>query len=181
MTENAVLQLLSSPIGLGLYGLVMFLEGTGLPGIPYEAFFLAAGVLIAAGRLALFPLLVLATVTNTVGTLVGYYLGAWGGRLLLKRYGPFLGVRAADVARVEEWYARWGGLTLIISRIIGLTRTPAILLAGIARMDLKAYLFFSTLTSLGWCTAQQLLYLYLGRAAARFLSPRVLSLVTLGG
>lgn len=181
MTENGLLKLLSSPAGLGMYGLIMFLEGTGLPGIPYEAFFLAAGVLIASGHLALVPLLILATVTNTAGTLVGYALGFWGGRPLLKRYGPLIGVRPEDIARVEKWYARWGGITIVISRIIGLTRTPAILLAGIAHMNLSAYLFFSALTSLGWCTAQQLIYLYLGRTAAHFLSPRVLGLVTLLG
>lgn len=181
MKENGVLELLAAPAGIGMYALMLFLEGTGLPGIPYEAFFLAAGVLIGAGRLALVPLLALATLANTLGTLAGYAAGRFGGRPLLERYGPFLGVRPGAVARVENWYARWGGAAIIISRIIGLTRTPAILLAGIARMDLKVYLFYSVLTSLGWCTAQQLVYLYLGQTAARFLSPRVLELVTLGG
>lgn len=84
-----------------MYGLIMFLEGTGLPGIPYEAFFLAAGVLIASGHLALVPLLILATVTNTAGTLVGYALGFWGGRPLLERYGP-----------LNSFTFTWGGRPL---------------------------------------------------------------------
>jgi membrane-associated protein len=137
-------------------------EGTGLPG-PVELLFLTAGVMVARGRLDFWLVWLTAAVGNTVGNLFGYALGYYGGRSFVRRFGPYVGVEAAHLRLIGRWFRRYGGVTLVISRLIGVTRTPAILGAGVGGMPMVAYVGFSFLADLLW----SLLWTYVGTFAGR--------------
>jgi membrane protein DedA with SNARE-associated domain len=95
----------------------------------------------------------LATVGSLLGAIVGYYIGAWGGRPLLDRYGRYVGIGADDLDRAERWFVRWGAWAVFGGRMVPLVRTFVSYPAGIARMPMGRFVLFSTLGSLPWNAA----------------------------
>lgn len=97
--------------------------------------------------------ILLATAGSLVGALVGYYIGAWGGRPLLDRYGRYVGIGESDLDRAERWFERWGSTAVFLGRMVPLVRTFVSYPAGISRMSLGRFVVFSTLGSLPWNAA----------------------------
>lgn len=95
----------------------------------------------------------LATVGSVAGALVGYAIGAWGGRPVLDRYGRYVGIGAEDLDRADRWFDRWGSWAVFLGRMVPLVRTFVSYPAGISRMHLGRFLLFSTLGSLPWNAA----------------------------
>ena len=83
---------------------------------------------------------------NLLGSLAAYWLGAWGGRPLLERYGRYLLITQRDLERADKWFARYGGWAVLLSRILPVVRTFISFPAGVVKMPL---LKFSVLTFLG--------------------------------
>jgi membrane protein DedA with SNARE-associated domain len=96
---------------------------------------------------------VLATAGSLVGAVVGYYIGAWGGRPLLDRYGRYVGIGAEDLDRADRWFARWGSWAVFFGRMVPLVRTFVSYPAGISQMPMGRFLVFSALGSLPWNAA----------------------------
>ncbi len=94
-----------------------------------------------------------ATIGSLVGALVGYAIGAWGGRPLLDRFGRYVGIGADDLDRADRWFQRWGNWAVFLGRMVPLVRTFVSYPAGIARMPIGPFIVFSTLGSLIWNAA----------------------------
>jgi membrane protein DedA with SNARE-associated domain len=94
-----------------------------------------------------------ATLGSLVGALVGYAIGAWGGRPLLDRFGRYVGIGAEDLDRADEWFRRWGAWAVFLGRMVPLVRTFVSYPAGIARMPIGPFILFSTIGSLIWNAA----------------------------
>jgi membrane protein DedA with SNARE-associated domain len=94
-----------------------------------------------------------ATAGSLVGALVGYAIGAWGGRPLLDRWGRYVGIGTEDLDRADAWFVRWGSWAVFLGRMVPLVRTFVSYPAGIARMPLGKFIVFSTLGSLIWNVA----------------------------
>jgi len=92
----------------------------------------------------------LATAGSLAGAVVGYYIGAWGGRPLLDRYGRYVGIGADDLDRADRWFDRWGGWAVFFGRMVPLVRTFVSYPAGISRMPMSRFLLFTTLGSVPW-------------------------------
>src|SRR5574338_33955 len=101
-----------------------------------------------------YPLaIILATAGSLVGAVVGYYIGAWGGRPILDRYGKYVGIGAEDLDRADRWFDRWGSWAVFFGRMVPLVRTFVSYPAGISRMPMGRFLLFSALGSLPWNAA----------------------------
>ena len=44
----------------------------------------------------------------TIGSIISYLLGAWGGRPFLERYGRYFLIHERDLEQADRWFARWG-------------------------------------------------------------------------
>ncbi len=93
---------------------------------------------------------VVATIGNTLGSLIAYAIGAWGGRPFLERYGRYILIRPHEIELADHFFARWGGPTVFIGRLIPIVRTFISFPAGVARMPLGKFILFSTLGALLW-------------------------------
>lgn len=131
--------------------LILILEGIGFPFVPFEPVFLAAGLLIDGGRADIVSATLVGAAGNLIGNLIGYRIGRSAGDLLAARRRPLLGVHPAHLEEVKRWFARHGTATTFLARFIGLIRTPAILGAGISRMDPWKFTFWSGLGGTLWC------------------------------
>jgi len=97
--------------------------------------------------------LIAATVGAAIGSLAGYLIGAWGGRPLLDRYGRWVHIYPDDLDRADQWFERYGAWAVFICRLIPLLRALINFPAGVARMPVGRFLFFSVLGSLPWNAA----------------------------
>ena len=99
-------------------------------------------------------LVVLAGTTGaTVGALIAYGIGAWGGRPLIERWGRYLGVTTTDLDRADAFFARHGPAATFFGRMIPVIRSLVSFAAGIARMPLGRFTVFTFLGSLPWTAA----------------------------
>ncbi len=102
---------------------------------------------------AFWIVVVVATLGNTIGSIIGYAIGAWGGRPFLERYGRYLLIRHHDIEIAERFFARWGAQTAFFSRLLPIVRTFISFPAGVARMPLGKFIAYSTAGAFLWSTA----------------------------
>ncbi|MBX6350029.1 MAG: PIG-L family deacetylase [Clostridia bacterium] len=155
---------------LAVLALALFLEGTGLPGVVVEPFFLATGILVSAGKATFTSAWLAAALGNFLGALAGYKVGELWLPGLLRHVGPRLGLSPRRLGRAHAWFRRYGAWTVFIGRWFGLIRTPAILLAGSSRLHFGAYAAASAAAALTWTGAYQLAFTLLGRTALSLLA-----------
>src|SRR5439155_679552 len=96
---------------------------------------------------------VAATVGNTVGSLIGYAIGAWGGRPFLERYGRYLLIRPHELELAEHFFERYGSATAFFSRLLPIVRTFISFPAGVAQMPLPRFIAYSTAGAFFWSAA----------------------------
>ncbi len=115
------------------------------PPFPGDSFIVAAGALVAVARLH--PLLAMATVMSggLLSVMIVYAIGRRYGRdfFIRRNYRYF---SAADIARVEGYFDRWGALILIFSRFVFGLRTVLSLVAGIGRYSAGRMFVYSALS-----------------------------------
>lgn len=119
--------------------------------LPFAGFLVGDGVAIEplTGQAWSYWLVVLAgTIGATVGALVAYAVGAWGGRPILERWGRYLGISAADLDRADAFFARHGEAASFFGRMIPVIRSLVSFAAGVARMPVGRFTLFTFLGSL---------------------------------
>lgn len=87
----------------------------------------------------------------TVGSVIGWWIGYYGGRPLIERHGRWLHLGPENLDRAERWFERWGDWAVFLGRITPVVRSFVSIPAGVARMPLGR---FTVLTFLGcavWC------------------------------
>ncbi len=162
--DEVVIPFLEALYGaLGYIGVLvaMAIESAMIP-LPSELILPFAGFLVSdpsqieplTGEPWSFWLAVIAgTVGNTVGSLIAYFIGAYGGRPFLERYGRFFLIRHHEIELADRFFERWGVPTVFFSRMLPIVRTFISFPAGVARMPLGTFILFSTLGALPWSIA----------------------------
>ncbi|MDO8562572.1 MAG: DedA family protein [Candidatus Limnocylindria bacterium] len=89
-------------------------------------------------------------VGNTVGSLVAYAVGMYGGRPLLERWGRYVLISTHDLDLADRWFARYGDATVFFSRMLPVIRTFISVPAGVARMPLWRFTAFSLAGAVPW-------------------------------
>ena len=143
--------------------LLMAIESACIP-LPSEVIMPFAGYLVHTGRLTLVGVAVAGAVGCNLGSLVAYWIGAWGGRPFIARYGRFVLLNQHDVARAEHYFSRYGAITVLIGRLLPIVRTFIALPAGIARMSQVRFHIYTFVGSLPWCYVLAYVGMRLGEA-----------------
>lgn len=145
--------------------LLMTVESALIP-IPSEITMPFAGFLAYKGTLDLLTITLVGTVGNLVGSLLAYGLGYYGHervvRTLIRRWGGYILLTEKDLEKSEKWFGRYGSLTVFLSRMLPALRTVISLPAGIARMELKRFIIYTTIGSFFWSYALTVLGYKLG-------------------
>jgi len=87
----------------------------------------------------------------TIGSIVAYAVGAWGGRPFLNKYGKYILISHHDLDVADRWFERSGSWVIFVSRLLPVVRTFISLPAGIARMHLVKFLVYTFVGSFIWC------------------------------
>jgi membrane protein DedA with SNARE-associated domain len=144
----------------GLFLLVV-LESTLVP-VPSTLVFPFAGFLAAKGMFSLPLVLAVNSVGALVGSGIGYWMGAAGGKPLLLKYGKYVLIRKKDIERTESWFANHGKATILIARFVPVVRHIISLPAGIARMKLVPFFVQTFIGATMWGGFLILLGYYMG-------------------
>ncbi|TWI54868.1 membrane protein DedA with SNARE-associated domain [Pseudomonas duriflava] len=134
---------------------LMFLENL-FPPIPSEVIMPLAGFLAARGDLNIVGVILAGTMGSFLGALPWYYAGASLGeermKRLAKRYGRWLTVSPKDVGEASLWFQAHGNKAVFFGRLVPAIRTLISVPAGIARLPLPSFLFYTLAGSLIWTT-----------------------------
>ena len=136
---------------LGIVAL-MAIESACIP-LPSEIIMPFSGYLVSTGR---FDLLLAATagaVGCNVGSTVAYFVGRHGGRPLVERWGAYIFMSRRELEAADRFFARFGGLAVLIGRLLPVIRTFIALPAGIARMKQLPFQVYTFVGSWPWCFA----------------------------
>ncbi len=87
----------------------------------------------------------------TIGSIIAYGVGMWGGRPFLEKYGKYILISHQDLALADRWFNRSGSWVIFVSRLLPIVRTFISLPAGIARMNVIKFLIYTFLGSFIWC------------------------------
>ncbi len=109
-----------------------------------------AGVLASEGKLNLAVVIIVATVGETVGAYIAYFIGRSGGRAFVDRYGKYVLLSHSDLDRAELWYQRHERWGVFGTRLIPVIRNFAAVPAGVAEVPLVSFGVLTALGSLIW-------------------------------
>lgn len=136
---------------LGYWGIffMTFIESTFVP-IPAEATMLPAGYLVHQGKLN-FWLVLLASIVGTVGgAYFNYWLAKRFGRDLFIRYGKYLMMTPAKMAKLERFFDKHGAVSTFTGRLVPGLRHYISFPAGLAKMRVAPFLTYTALGGSIW-------------------------------
>src|ERR1044071_782957 len=103
-----------STLGYGGIVLLMAIESACIP-LPSEIIMPFSGYLVYTGRFNIWLVAVAGALGCVVGSLGAYWVGMYGGRPLIEKYGKFVLVSKHDLDLADRWFDRFGEVILFRS------------------------------------------------------------------
>ena len=148
----------------GYIGIVvmMFLESSCFP-FPSEVVMIPAGYLaspaylnsaayVAGHEMNLWVAIAMGIIGSWLGALFNYYLALLLGRPLLLKWGKYLLISEKNFEKGEKFFRSHGEISTFTGRLIPVIRQYMSLPAGIARMNMAHFLFWTGLGAGIWVT-----------------------------
>lgn len=137
---------------LGVF-LLMVVESSFIP-FPSEVVMIPAGYWAGAGRgdWQLGPAILAGIAGSIVGAWINYGLAIWLGRAVLLRYGRYFFIPESKMLQAERYFARHGGITTLVARLIPGIRQLISIPAGLSRMDALRFTLYTGLGAGTWVT-----------------------------
>lgn len=152
---------------LGYFGItgLMFLESSCFP-FPSEVVMPPAGYLASKGEMSL-PLVLAAGIAGSIlGALFNYWLAVKWGRPLLEKYGKYIFISKESLDKAEAFFAKHGHISTLTGRLLPVIRQYISLPAGLARMEMKQFIAYTTLGSGIWVVILTMLGYFFGNNEA---------------
>jgi len=139
-----------STLGYGGVVLLMAIESACIP-LPSEIIMPFSGYLVSRGEMNLWLVGVAGAVGCVAGSMVAYWVGMYGGRPLIERYGRYILISHHDLDLADRWFAKYGEIIVFVSRLLPAIRTFIAFPAGVARMNIPRFIIYTFAGSLPWC------------------------------
>jgi len=130
---------------------LMMLESMVAP-VPSEAVMPFAGFAIYEGILNWPGVIIFSTIGSIIGSLIGYWMGAKGGRPLVEKWGKYLLLDKHDLDVTEKWFKKRGDITVFVCRFIPVVRHVISIPAGMGRMNLLRFSIYTVIGAGIWNT-----------------------------
>jgi len=138
-----------SSVGYWGIAILMALESMIAP-VPSEAVMPFAGFLIFEKQFTFTGVIFFSTLGSIVGSLISYYIGAYGGRPIINRFGKYLLLDQHHLEITEKFFTKYGSLTVFISRFIPVIRHLISLPAGGGRMNIIKFSIYTVVGAGLW-------------------------------
>jgi len=141
-----------SAMGYGGVVLLMAIESACIP-LPSEIIMPFSGYLVSTGELNLWGVAIAGAIGCVLGSLVAYWVGMYGGRPFIEKYGRYILLSRHDLDIADRWFGKYGEVIVFVSRLLPAIRTFIAFPAGVARMNLNRFVIYTFAGSLPWCLA----------------------------
>ncbi len=136
--------------GIWGVGIGMLIESACIP-LPSEIILPIGGNMVANGVVGnLFLANLAAAVGSMTGSLLAYFVGYYGGRPFILKYGKYFFIKEKHFYKAENTFNKYGQAAVFFGRLLPIIRTFISLPAGISKMNLKKFLTFSLLGMIPW-------------------------------
>ena len=139
-----------STLGYGGVVLLMAIESACIP-LPSEIIMPFSGYLVSRGEMNLWLVGVAGAFGCVLGSMVAYWVGMYGGRPLIEKYGRFVLISSHDLDLADRWFGKYGEIIVFVSRLLPAIRTFIAFPAGVARMNVTRFIIYTFAGSLPWC------------------------------
>lgn len=149
--------------------------------LPGGSMIFTAGLLASQGLFNIYWLVFLLGLAAVLGDSTGYWFGAKVGPKILKKEDSIF-FNKKYVERTEEFYKKYGRMTVIIGRFVPIVRTFAPILAGVGKMNYRKFLFYNVIGAFLWAVGLALLGFYLGVSVPgieKYIFPIIILIVVL--
>jgi membrane protein DedA with SNARE-associated domain len=144
-----IIDTISSSGYLGIV-ILMGIESACIP-LPSEIIMPFSGYLVFRGDFELFRTGLAGAFGCVVGSVPAYYLGLYGGRPLVEKYGKYVLISHRDLDLADRWFERYGDWAIFFSRLLPVVRTFISFPAGVARMNFTRFVIYTFSGSFPWC------------------------------
>ncbi len=143
--------------GYWAIGILMASENACIP-IPSEVILGFAGYMVFMGALNFWGAVLAGIIGGIVGSIITYYIGLWGGRPFIDKYGKYFFIKQSHVNAAQRWFDKYGVSAVFFSRLLPVVRTFISLPAGFGAVNINKFIIYTFLGSTPWT----ILLIYLG-------------------
>jgi len=140
-------QVLDFFASLGYFGVAL---GLMIEVIPSEIVLSYAGFLIAEGHINFWGAMIAGIIGGTIAQIFLYWIGAYGGRAFIEKYGKYILINSNHLTTAEKWFEKYGVGVIFTARFIPVVRHAISIPAGIARMSLTKFTLYTVLAMIPW-------------------------------
>ena len=133
---------------LGIF-LLMLIESSFIP-FPSEIVLVPAGYLASKGDMDISFILLASLLGSIGGALINYFGALFVGRKFLLRYGKYILISEETLDKMEVFFKKHGAISTFTGRLIPGIRQLISIPAGLSRMNLKVFIFYTSLGALIW-------------------------------
>lgn len=132
--------------------------------LPGDYLLFMAGLLCSSGMIdvSLGTLMVSVMAAGILGNYTGYWFGYRTGPMLFNK-NDSLFFKKRYVIIAEEFYAKHGGMALVLGRFFPIVRTFAPIFAGVVKVEFKKFTIYNFAGSITWVSTFILSGYFLGR------------------
>ena len=138
-----------SALGYVGIAILMAIESSAVP-LPSEIIMPFSGFLVLTGRFSLLGISLAGGIGSVIGSLFLYYIGFYGGRPLVEKYGKYLLIHSSDIAAVDKFFSKYGIFSNLFGRVLPIVRTFISFPAGISKAPIKSFVVYSFVGSFIW-------------------------------
>lgn len=149
--------------------IMMAIESANIP-LPSEAIMPTAGLLVHEGKMNIHLAALAGAVGCVLGSIPSYFLGMYGGRPFLAKYGRYFLLREKDMETADKWVDKYGDITFFICRMLPVVRTFISFPAGVLKAHFGMFTLFTFVGSLAWCYFLTWVGIYFGENMEAFRS-----------
>lgn len=163
MLESFFIWLVDTIRQLGYPGLIlmMAMESSFIP-LPSELVLPPAGYLVFQGKMDMWLVILCGVIGSILGALFNYWLGARFGRKFLLKYGKYILLPEEKYYKTEKFFQEHGEISTFVGRLLFGVRHFISFPAGVARMKMGPFLFYTAVGSAIWSTILTVLGYYVG-------------------
>jgi membrane protein DedA with SNARE-associated domain len=129
--------------------ILMVMESMVFP-VPSEAVMPFAGFLIVEKSFTFTGVIFYSTLGSIVGSLLSYWIGQYGGKPFISKYGKYHLLDHEDLEKTEKFFGKYGDATIFVSRFIPVIRHLISIPAGFAKMSIFKFSFYTILGAGMW-------------------------------
>lgn len=118
--------------------------------IMFVAMLIEGPVITAAGALGavlgyfnIWAVFLLSILGNLIPDAIYYAIGFWGRQKFVDKYGKYFRISPEKIKTLEELYHKHAGKALFAIKMIPLVATPGLIIAGVARVPIRKYIWWS--------------------------------------